>query len=184
LEKAGEMTFTLTSDDSDPEALQAAIDDYILVSMHCWKSRQSTVNNFVLNWMQLAASQGCLRLGILRLDDKAIAAQFWLYSAGVASMLRVNFHEQFRALCPGVVLTNLMIEYLLDVDKAESLDFGYGGEEYKGRWVGEARGYSGIMAFNPGTPRGFYFGIKHIFGQQLKRKVRRGRSNLQSRGAV
>ncbi|MFT4825345.1 MAG: hypothetical protein ACJASY_002352 [Halioglobus sp.] len=184
LEKKGELTFSILTNDSNPGALRSAIDEYIMVSIHCWKSRESTIDRFILDWMQLAAAQGCLRLGVLKLGDKAIAAQFWLLSGGVASMIRVNFDESFRDLAPGVVLSNLMIEHLLDVDRAESLDFGYGGEEYKGRWVGESRGYSGIMAFNPSTVRGFYYGIKHIFGQYIKRRIDRGRVTLQSRGAV
>lgn len=184
LEKIGKLEFFMHSSDANTDELLEAIDDYILVSMHSWKSHQSTIHPFILGWMQVAAAQGCLRLGILRLDGKAIAAHFWLFSGGVASMIRVNFDERARKHAPGVVLSNLMIEHLLDVDHAQSLDLGFGGEEYKGRWVGEARGYSGIMAFNPGTVRGFYFGLKHIFGQYIKRKVRRGRVTLQSRGAV
>jgi len=184
LEKKGKLEFFMHTSDANKDELLEAIDDYILVSMHCWKPHQSTIHTFILQWMQLAAAQGCLRLGILRLDDKAIAAQFWLFSGGVGNMIRANFDERARKLGPGVVLSNFMIEHLLDVDHAQSLDLGFGGEEYKGRWVDEARGYSGIMAFNPGTVRGFYFGLKHIFGQYIKRKVRRGRATLQSRGAV
>ena len=99
-------------------------------------------------------------------------------------MTRTNFREDFRDEAPGVVLSNMVIEYLLDVDHATSLDLGYGDEDYKDRWVQDARGYSGIMGYNPGTPRGYYNGHKNILGQPVKRMLKRGRLALQVRGAV
>jgi len=137
-----------------------------------------------MSLLDLAASKGCLRLGILRLNGIAIAAQFWIFSAGIASMIRPNYHEQYKKFAPGVVLTNFVVEYLLDTDKAHALDLGYGTDEYKGKWVDTSRGYSGIMAFNPSTPRGAYFGFKHIFGQQLKQMVKRVKSLLGAGGGT
>ena len=134
--------------------------------------------------MKIAADLGYLRLGVLRLDGKAMAAQFWIFSGGVGSLTRTNFREDFRDEAPGVVLSNMVIEYLLDVDHATHLDLGYGDEDYKGRWVQDARGYSGIMGYNPGTPRGYFSGHKNILGQPLKRMLKRGRLALKVRGAV
>ena len=134
--------------------------------------------------MELAARLGYLRLGILRVNGRAIAAQFWVCSGGVANLIRTNFREDARDLVPGVVLTNMVIEHLLDVDHAGSLDFGYGTEEYKGRWVDGSRSYCGIIGFNPRTRRGYYHGYKHILGQPVKRMLRRGRRILEARGDV
>lgn len=184
LEQQGVVEFAMITSADDPEALRDAIDEYILVAVRSWKSQDSTIAPLILEWMDIAAELGYLRLGILRLDGRAIAAQFWVSSGGVANLVRTNFREDFRDLAPGVVLSNLVIEYLLDEDKVASLDFGYGNEEYKGRWVDEARIYRGIMAFNPSTIRGYYFGHKHILGQPLKRVLQRGRVALHTRGSV
>jgi hypothetical protein len=182
LEKEGALEFSLITSDNDTQAYQAALDDYILVSVHSWKPVNSTVSAPMLEIIAMAAAQGSLRLGILRLDGQAIAAQFWIFSGGTASMMRPNYHGRYKKLAPGVVLTNYIIEYLLDEDHADALDLGYGNDEYKGKWADTTRGYSGIIAFNPGTVRGFYFGVKHILGQRIKRFLKKGTATLSSRG--
>jgi hypothetical protein len=169
LEKEGEVEFSLFTDDSDPERLQQAIDEYILVSVYSWKSPDSTVSAFIIELIKLAASQGSLRLGILRFNGRAIAAQFWTYTGGVASAIRPNYDESFKSYAPGVILSNYIIIYLLDTDNADSLDFGYGDDEYKEKWMKMSRHYCGFIGFNPSTMRGCYYGSKNILGQLLKR---------------
>lgn len=178
LEKQGAVEFSMVTNASDPELLSEAIDEYILVSIRSWKSSDSTVNRLIIDWMELAAQLGYLRLGILRLDGKAIAAQFWTCSGGVANNIRTNFREDMRDLAPGIVLTNMTIEYLLDVDHVDLLDLGLGNEKYKGRWVDGSSTYGGIMAFNPTTLKGKYFGYKHILGRPLRRALKRLRRVL------
>ncbi|MEM8662237.1 MAG: GNAT family N-acetyltransferase, partial [Pseudomonadota bacterium] len=157
----------------DQQALQRAIDDYVLVAVRSWKVPNSTVSSDILDEITLAAETRCLRLGILKLNGRAIAAQFWVFSAGVASAVRLNFDEQYRKSAPGVVLSNLCIEYLLDVDHAIELDFGYGGDAYKEKWMKQSRYYCGFMAFNTSTPKGLAYGAAHILGQAAKRLVRK-----------
>lgn len=174
LEKEGDLEFVMVTDDSDPQLYERAIDDYILVSVHSWKPVGTTVSTPIIGLIHIAARLGCLRLAILRLDGKPIAAQFWLVSGGVASMMRPNYHGDYRKFSPGVVLTSLAIEHLLDVDQVESLDFGYGDDEYKGKWVGSYRSYEGIMAFNPKTFLGLLNAAKHILGRKVKRLLQGG----------
>lgn len=171
LEKEGELEFVMITDDSDTEAFAQAIDDYILVSVHSWKPVNTTVSSPMIELIRIAAKQGSLRLAIMRLDGNPIAAQFWILSEGIASMMRPNYHGAYARLSPGVVLTSFVIEYLLDTDGADSLDFGYGEDEYKGKWVDSARSYEGLMAFNPATPRGVLYGALHIGGQKIKRRL-------------
>lgn len=174
LEKEGELEFVMVKDNSDRALYDRAIDDYILVSVHSWKPVGTTVSTPIIGLIHIAAEQGCLRLGILRLNGKPIAAQFWLISGGVACMMRPNYHGDYRKLAPGVVLTSMVIEQLLNVDKVDSLDFGYGDDEYKGKWVGSYRSYEGIMAFNPSTLLGLLNGAKHILGRKVKRLLQGG----------
>lgn len=179
LEKEGELEFVIVTDDSDRELYDRAIDDYILVSVHSWKPVGTTVSTPIIGLIHIAARLGCLRLAILRLDGKPIAAQFWLVSGGVASMMRPNYHGDYRKFAPGVVLTSMAIEHLLDVDRVQSLDFGYGDDEYKGKWVGSYRSYEGIIAFNPGTVTGLVNGLKHIVGRKVKRLLQGGEPDNQ-----
>lgn len=172
LEKLGELEFVMVTGTESREELRRAIDDYVLVAVRSWKAPNSTVSADILDFIWLAASKGCLRLGVLRLDGRAIAAQFWTFTAGVASAIRPNFDERFKRESPGVVLSNFCIEYLLDTDHADALDFGYGGDEYKEKWMKGSRYYCGFMAFNPATPLGLSYGLTHILGQSFKRALK------------
>jgi hypothetical protein len=174
LEKEGELEFVMVADDSDRQLYDQAIDYYILVSVHSWKPVGTTVSTPIIGLIHIAARLGCLRLAILRLDGKPIAAQFWLVSGGVASMMRPNYHGDYRKFAPGVVLTSMAIEHLLDTDRVESLDFGYGDDEYKSKWVDSYRSYEGIIAFNPSTFIGLLNGLKHIVGRKVKRLLQGG----------
>lgn len=157
---------------SAPDELDDALPDYVSVSLHCWQKPSSMFNHEIQDMMRLAAANGCLRLGILRVDGQPAAAQFWLVTAGVAHCARLAYHEDFKPFAVGVVLTNFMIAHVLDHDRVEKIDFGYGVEDYKGGWMKEARNYFGVMAFNPSTRAGRYYGAKHILGQPLKRAIK------------
>lgn len=172
LEKVGALEFVMYTGSESAAELRRATDEYILVSVRSWKSPGSTVASDVIDLIALAASERCLRLGILYLDGVAIAVQFWIFTGGVASALRVHYDEAFKQYAPGVVLSSFCIEYLLDNDRAGSLDFGYGGDEYKEKWMKSSRFYCGFMAFNPSSVRGMYFAVVHIVGQFVKRVLK------------
>lgn len=156
----------------DLPGLESAMADYFAVSLASWKSPPTMIGKDTLELMRLAAAKGALRLGILRADGKPAAAQFWIVSGGVAHCARLAYDESFRALAAGVVLTNFMIAHVLDRDRVERIDFGYGPEDYKGGWMKEARNYLGYMAFNPATPAGRLQALRHIVGRPFKRGAR------------
>ena len=169
LEKSGTLDLVLYTDEDD---LEAALEDYVRVSLASWKSPPTMIGSLVLDLIRLAAKRGCLRLGILRLDGKAAAVQFWIVSKGTAHCARLAYDEAYKQLAVGVVLTNFMIAHVLDQDHVDKIDFGYGTEDYKGGWMQEARNYFGFMAFNPSTRLGLLHGSKHILGQPVKRAIK------------
>lgn len=169
LEKSGTLEIKLYSGQAE---IERGIADYITVSKASWKSMQSMTNEDWLRLIRLTASKGYLRLGILKLDGKATAAQFWIVSGGVAYCVRLAYDEAYKKQAVGVVLTDYMIAHVLDHDHVAQMDFGYGDDDYKESWMKEYRYYAGYMAFNPGTLRGFYYGVKHIVGQPLKRVIK------------
>jgi hypothetical protein len=170
LEKTGSLQISVHTGGPD---LEQAIADYVSVSLHSWKRPGSMVAPQNLQLIRLAAAKGCLRLGILKVGGVAVAAQFWIVSGATAHCARLAYHEGYRKLAVGVVLTNHMIEHVLDLDHVEKIDFGFGQEDYKGGWMRDARDYYGFMAFNPSTPRGLYQGARHILGHTVKRLVKR-----------
>ncbi len=169
LEKAGSLEINIHTGDGTPEELRQSIDDYILGTVESWQSPASMASRHMLNLIRLAAREGCLRLGVLKLDGRPIAGQFWLVSGGVAHCMRLAYHEDYKKLAPGVVLTSHMLAHVLDEDHVKKVDFGLGEEDYKEKWMKNSRDYLGFMAFNPRTPRGLFFATKHIVGQPVKR---------------
>jgi hypothetical protein len=170
LERTGSLQIAVHTGGPD---LETAIADYVSVSLASWKKPGSMVAPANLQLIRLAAAKGCLRLGILKAGGVAAAAQFWIVSGATAHCARLAYHEGYRKLAVGVVLTNHMIAHVLDRDHVGKIDFGFGQEDYKGGWMRDARDYYGFMAFNPATPRGLYQGARHIVGHQAKRLAKR-----------
>jgi hypothetical protein len=171
LEKTGTLEWVLVTSPAD---LEGAVPDYISVSRASWKSPTSMFALETLQLMHLCASKGYLRLGILRLEGKPVAVQFWIVSGGTAHCVRLAYDEAYKKLAVGVVLTNLMIAHVLDHDGVNKLDYGYGRDEYKRAWMRDAREYYGFIAFNPSTSIGRLSAIRHIQGRRVKRLIKRG----------
>lgn len=163
------------------ESLTTALGDYMAVSVNSWKQPGTMIAPSTLALMDLAATRGLLRLGILRLDGTPAAAQFWLVTGGVAHCARLAYQERFKKLAVGVVLTNFVIAHVLDRDRVHTIDFGYGPEDYKGGWMKQARDYHGLMAFNPSTRPGLFQGALHLLGRPVKRLLRQGLDRLRGR---
>jgi hypothetical protein len=173
MEKAGELEIDIYANEISPEELQGAIDDYVIGTVECWQSPASLSSRPMLNLMRRTADTGSLRLGVLKFKGRPIAGQFWIVSGGVAHCMRLAFNEDYKKWAPGVVLTSHILAHVLDKDHVDKIDFGLGAEEYKEKWMKGSRDYSGFMAFNPATPRGAFFGAKHIIGQPVKRFLSR-----------
>ncbi len=105
--------------------------------------------------MRAAARFGVLRLGILRdAEERVLAAQYWVISGSHAAVLKLAHAQEARAASPGTVLTALMIQFLIDVDRVAALDFGRGDDAYKPQWVSERRQRIGVVLANPLQPAG------------------------------
>lgn len=173
LEKEGNLETNIYTGDNSPEDLQRGTDEYTLGTVESWQSSASLASRHMMILIRLAAREGCLRLGVLKLDGRPIAGQFWLVSGGSAHCMRQAYHEDYKKLAPGIVLTKHMLAHVLDEDHVDAIDFGMGTEDYKEKWMSESRDYSGFMAFDRGTPRGLAFAIQHIIGRPVKRLLAR-----------
>lgn len=97
---------------------------------------------------------GTLRLGIARKHGRPIAAQFWLVDGGVATIHKLAYAEDAKALSPGTVLSMAMFRRALDEDHVARIDYGTGDDAYKRDWMDERRQLWRLTAWNPRTPRG------------------------------
>lgn len=169
LERSGDLEVSITEGTA---GLERAILDYLKVSQTSWKDPRSMADPLTLAMLWLAAQRGDLRLGVLRLGGEAVAVQFWLVAGGTGHCVRLAYDQAFAQRAVGVVLTDMMIERLLDVDRVKQIDFGFGEEEYKGRWMRQQRVFAGLLAFNPMTRRGMWQAVRHLGGRPIKRTLR------------
>lgn len=155
------------------ENLDAALADYEAVLAGSWKD----VEPFPLFTRQLirdAAVAGVLRLGLLYVDDKPVAAQLWIVSNGRATIYKLHYLETMAKQAVGAVLSLNMCEHALEVDEVAEIDFGVGNEAHKVAWLAESRPLTGLLAFERSSLLGRYLRSKH----HTRARLREFRSTL------
>ncbi len=174
LEKVGQVRFELME---GGKGLADAIRDYETVQKASWK-KDEVYADHVPALIRAAADARTLRLGLLYLDNRPVATDLTIISDGHATGKKGHFDDEMRQHHIGDVLTSLMLEHLIDIDKARSIDFGKTAASYKLKWVKEQRPLNGFVAFHLGTSQGqlgrFLFRSRQIARSQLstlKRKI-------------
>jgi hypothetical protein len=148
-------------------ALEPAIADFVEVYSSSWKGPEPNTR-FVPNLARMAAAQGWLRLGVLRHEKRAIAAQLWFVKNGKASIFKLAYVNGVERFSAGSVLTSAIMEHVLDVDKVHEVDYLTGDDAYKRDWMSHRRERLGIVAFNPTTMVGLSKAFIHFSGRLVK----------------
>lgn len=143
---------------------------YEQVYARSWK-RSEPFPSFAPALMRETAALGCLRLGALLIDNVPAAAQIWIVWHGKATIFKLAHDEQFAVLSPGSLLTQHVMERVLDEGNIREVDFGRGDDSYKQLWLPKRRERWGIMAFNPRTIRGRLAALRHLGGASVRRKL-------------
>ena len=138
--------------DAPSDALGSAIAAYEEVYARSWKEPEP-FPRFGPGLMRAAARAGALRVGVLRVNGRPVAAQYWTVCDGAATVLKLAHDEAFKSLSPGTVLTAHLIRGLLD-EGVSGLDFGRGDDGYKRAWAGRRRQRVGVLLINPRRPAG------------------------------
>lgn len=128
--------------------LDRAIAAFEAVYAKSWKDPEPSPA-FNATLARACASEGSLRLGILSLAGEVLAAQLWVVMRGTATVLKLAHDEAAKARSPGTVLTALMIRRLMVQDRATTLDFGRGDDDYKQLWTDSRRQRVGWIIANP-----------------------------------
>ncbi len=151
-------------------ALEAAIAAYRNVYLASWKQPEP-YPEFIPALMRTCAEMGWLRLGLVHIDRKPAAAQFWIVQNGVASIYKLAYDERFADFSAGSILTAKLMEHVLDVDKVREVDYLTGDDKYKRDWMSHRRERWGILAMNPRTLRGALAIVRHVGGRAVKRAL-------------
>jgi len=144
------------------DRLEAAIAAYEKVYATSWKV-QEPFPDFVPGLIRLSAEQGWLRMGIAWLQDEPIAAQIWIVAHKRAAIFKLAYDESFGSYSAGSLLSAHLMEYVLDIDKVEEVDYLIGDDSYKEDWMSHRRERIGIIAFNPFKVWGLMGLIKQSF---------------------
>lgn len=132
---------------------EAAWADYEAVYRASWKPEEGSFP-FLRALAQAEGEAGTLRLGIARKDGRPVAVQLWLVENGEATIHKLAYAEDARALSPGTLLGMAMFRHVLDRDQVRAIDYGTGDDSYKKDWMAERRPLWRVQAWNPRTLRG------------------------------
>jgi len=120
------------------DEVQQGLIDYHATYSASWKANEQYVALLDAAAINLAAPDWT-RLAILYINGKAAAAQLWFVVHGKASIFRLAYDEEWKRYSPGSILTAYLMEYVIDTDKVEEIDFLTGNEAYKQDWMSTRR---------------------------------------------
>ena len=148
--------------------------DYAAVFDASWKEEEGSLP--FLRELAEAAGPG-LRLGFARLDGKAIATQLWTIDPSTdgptATIHKLAYVEDHRALSAGTVLSAAMFERAIDCDRVALIDYGTGDDGYKRDWMSERRSLCELTLTDPRHPAG----LAWLLRDAAVRLVRHGRAH-------
>ena len=133
--------------------LQQALDDYNAIYTASWKANE-IFDGFIHGLVASMSEQGWLRLAILYIAGQPAAAQIWFVAHGKASIFKLAYDEDWKQYSAGSILTNYLMQYVIDVDKVEEIDFLTGNDAYKKDWMTERRERLRLAFVNRREPEG------------------------------
>lgn len=116
---------------------------------------------------------GSARLGLCRVDDAVVAAQFWTVENCVARLLASARSDGASGLSPETILTAAMLSHLIDKDKAETIEFAMGYEEGAADWADDFARLFRLEAYNPATLAGLWGATRARLAGLVRRRTGR-----------
>jgi len=156
-----------------------AMSDYYAVYTASWKANEQYVG-FLDGIVADFSRPGWSRLAVLyvsrenvkeedvsgeHVKGQPVAAQLWFVLHGKASIFRLAYDKAWKQYSPGSILTSFLMEYVIDIDKVEEIDFLTGNEAYKQDWMSERRERFALSCVKSEKAAGRY--------EQFVRSVRR-----------
>lgn len=159
----GELTLLTGAGD-----IERMLADYQSVYASSWKQAEPHVD-FIPGLISLCARKGWLRMGVARLQGRAIAVQLWMVAQGKVEIYKLAYDEAYKAYSPGTLLTQLLMQHVFEQDAAVEIDYLIGDDDYKRGWMSQRRERWGIIAFNPRTLGGLFGWAREALGRLARR---------------
>jgi hypothetical protein len=118
-----------------------------------WKPEEGSFP-FLRALAEQEGAAGTLRLGIARKHGRPVAVQLWTVEGGEATIHKLAYAEEAKALSPGTVLGMAMFRRAINEDRVRLIDYGTGDDSYKRDWMDERRQLWRLTAFNRRRLRG------------------------------
>lgn len=150
------------------EEVPRAMSDYYATYTASWKANeqyQDLVDGMVTGFSE----PGWSRLAVLYVNEQPVAAQLWFVLHGRASIFRLSYDEAWKPYSPGSILMAYLMEYVIDVDGVEEIDFLTGNDAYKQDWMSVRRQRFALSCIKNREPAGRLT----QFVQRLKLKLKR-----------
>lgn len=136
------------------------LDEYHDVYQKSWKIDEP-FPEFISELAHHCASMGWLRVGVLRIDDCAVAAQIWFVVGKTACIYKLAYREDYKSFSPGTLLTDKLMQYVIDVDGVRKVDFLTGSDPYKKDWMSSHRPMFNVVIPNTKRLAGATIYIRH-----------------------
>ncbi len=166
LVKDHKVTFKIHVDETD---IEKYTQDYLEVYNNSWKN-QEPYKGFIPNLLKLCAREGLLRLGIIYIDSKPAAVQFNIFHNKTCLIYKLSYHEKYKNLSAGAILSFKMMQYAFDQDHAESIDYGSGDDAYKKEWMSHCREKITLTTYNNDKSTKILY-LKQIWKARLKQFI-------------
>lgn len=146
--------------------LAKGLADYNIVYSASWKAKE-LFDDIIERLVHAFAEKGWLRLGVLYIDEKPAAAQLWFVVHPRANIFKLAYDEKWKQYSPGSILIRHMMEYVIEIDKVQELDFLMGNDNYKQDWMTERRERWGLYCAKQKKPdiqdNGIFGFLKGLF---------------------
>lgn len=146
-----------------------AWEHYEAIYAASWKPTEGS-SEFLRRLAEQEGAAGTLRLGIAYHEGQPVAAELWLVEKGVATIHKSAYREDVRHLGAGNILRLALFRHAIDVEKVETIDFGFGDQPYKADWMSYKTAFYALTAYDMLRPAGLA-GIIHSLTSKL---IRRG----------
>jgi hypothetical protein len=144
--------------------------DYDSVYKASWKAGE-LYHEFINSLVASLSAVGWLRLAVLNIEGQPVATQIWFVAHGKASIFRLAYDEAWKRYSPGSILTSYLMEYVIDIDKVEEIDFLNGNDAYKQDWMSVRRECWALICIKQNNAKSW----RNVFTGSLKNRLKRGK---------